>query len=325
MCKKKLSSSDFKNISFKPSEMKAHEETHSDASPTQVSTPGPSTTSIYSDISDSTMKEIKMIDLDGSSYGSKIDMIARHLIWIRNNDPGAKSIIFSQFGDFLEVLREALKKWKIGASSIADKGGIKTFKADPSIECLLLDAKSDSSGLTLVNATYVFLCEPLINPAIELQAINRVHRIGQQRPTTVFMYLISDTVEEAIYDISVTRRLEHISSNSNSNASSKASASSTPALQERTLDAANSAELQAAPLKQLLRKKGDGEIVPQDDLWKCLFGKPRRAVLSGLQSSVDRHLRGEAARARVRVSLGEESSSEDSSSDSDSMSTRRGR
>jgi E3 ubiquitin-protein ligase SHPRH len=116
MCKKKLSSSDFKNISFKPSEMKAQEETHADASPTQVSTPGSSTTSIYSDISDSTMKEIKMIDLDGSSYGSKIDMIARHLIWIRNNDPGAKTIIFSQFGDFLDVLREALKKWKIGAS-----------------------------------------------------------------------------------------------------------------------------------------------------------------------------------------------------------------
>jgi E3 ubiquitin-protein ligase SHPRH len=205
--------------------------------------------------------------------------------------------------------------------SIADKEGIKTFKADPSIECLLLDAKSDSSGLTLVNATCVFLCEPLINPAIELQAINRVHRIGQQRPTTVFMYLISDTVEEAIYDISVARRLEHISSNSNSDSDSKASAPSTSALQERTLDAANSAELQAAPLKQLLRKKGDGEIVPQDDLWRCLFGKPRKAVQPGLQREVDRHLMGEAASARARISLSEESSSEDSSSGSDSEGT----
>ena len=83
------------------------------------------------------MKEIKMIDLEGS-YGTKIDMIARHLIWIRNNDPGAKSIVFSQFGDFLEVLRDALKKWKIGASNITDKDGIRKFKADASIECLLL-------------------------------------------------------------------------------------------------------------------------------------------------------------------------------------------
>jgi E3 ubiquitin-protein ligase SHPRH len=69
-CKKKLNSSDFKNISFKPSEIKAQEETHP-TSLTQPSTPGSSTTSIYSDISSSTMKEIKMIDLDGS-YGSKI-------------------------------------------------------------------------------------------------------------------------------------------------------------------------------------------------------------------------------------------------------------
>jgi E3 ubiquitin-protein ligase SHPRH len=281
-CKKKLNSSDFKNISFKLSEIKAQEETHP-ISRTQASIPASSTTSIYSDISSSTMKEIKMIDLNGS-YGSKIDVIARHLIWIRNNDPGAKSILFSQFSDFLDVLREALKKWKIGVSSITDKDGIAKFKANPSLECLLLDAKSDSSGLTLVNATYVFLCEPLINPAIELQAINRVHRIGQQRPTTVFMYLISDTVEEAIYDISVARRLEHISSNSNS----KPPESSTPALQERTLDAANSAELQSAPPKNLLRKKGDGEIVQQDDLWKCLFAKPRKPVGAWVHEDADR-------------------------------------
>ena len=210
LCKQKLGSSDFKDISFKPSELKAQEETHEPASSTPGDSPGAlSNTSIYSDISDSTMKEIKMIDLDGS-YGSKVDMIARHLLWIRNNAPGAKSIIFSQFGDFLEVMRDALRKWKIGVSGITDKDGIARFKADPSIECFLLDAKSDSSGLNLVNATYVFLCEPLINPAIELQAIARVHRIGQQRPTTVFMYLISETVEEAIYDISVARRLEHI-------------------------------------------------------------------------------------------------------------------
>jgi E3 ubiquitin-protein ligase SHPRH len=292
LCKQKLGSSDFKDISFKPSEIKAQEEAHEPASPDQASTPGSSNTSIYSDISDSTMKEIKMIDLDGS-YGSKIDMIARHLLWIRANDPGAKSIIFSQFGDFLEVLRDALKKWRIGVSGITDKDGIKRFKTDPAIDCFLLDAKSDSSGLNLVNATYVFLCEPLINPSIELQAIARVHRIGQQRPTTVFMYLISDTVEEAIYDISVARRLAHMSK------SAPRSGTATPVVQETTLDQANSAELQAAPLKALLRNKGNGEEVKADDLWRCLFGRQRKVVKPVLEREVARHLRAEAVDERA--------------------------
>lgn len=240
-----------------------------------------------------------MIDLEGS-YGTKIDMIARHLLWIRANDPGAKSIIFSQFGDFLEVLREALKKWRIGVSGITDKEGIQRFKSDAATECFLLDAKSDSSGLNLVNATYVFLCEPLINPAIELQAIARVHRIGQQRPTTVFMYLVSDTVEEAIYDISVARRLAHISKASTS---TSRVGTATPTVQETTLDKANSAEMQAAPLKALLRKKGNGEEVKEDDLWHCLFGRQRKATKPVLEREVDRHLRAEAAESRASTAV----------------------
>ncbi|ORY16282.1 SNF2 family N-terminal domain-domain-containing protein [Clohesyomyces aquaticus] len=297
MCKKKLYSSDFHDITFKPSEMKAHEENEQGSS-SQPSTPAaPSSTSIYSGISDSIMREIKSIELSGASYGTKIDMIARHLLWIRHNDPGAKSIVFSQFRDFLEVLRQALNQWNIGSSSISDKNGISSFKNDPAIDCFLLDAKSDSSGLNLVNATNVFLCEPLINPAIELQAIARVHRIGQQRATTVFMYLISDTVEEAIYDISVSRRLEHIGKGKN--AVGSRSGTTTPILQENALDAANSMEIEAAPLQKLLRKKGDGEIVQVDDLWACLFGKPRKQHNAVLEQEVGRHLRAEAAESRI--------------------------
>ncbi|KAF2133985.1 hypothetical protein P153DRAFT_427863 [Dothidotthia symphoricarpi CBS 119687] len=297
MCKQKLGSSDFKNINFKPSEIKAQEEIQDLANSSQASSPGSSNLSIYSDMSSTTMNEIKNIDLSGS-YGTKIDMIARHLLWIRANDPGAKSIIFSQFGDFLSVLREALKKWKIGVSGIAEKDGILRFKNDTAVNCFLLDAKSDSSGLNLVNATYVFLCEPLINPAIELQAIARVHRIGQQRPTTVFMYLVSDTVEEAIYNISVARRLEHMSKAKSTVSDSD---TSTPGLQEKSLDKANSAELQAAPLKQLLRTKGDGEIVKADDLWRCLFGNARGDPnrRQALEREMGRHLRGEAAEGRI--------------------------
>lgn len=290
MCKQKLKSSDFKDISLKPSEIRTKPESPLSQSPPPTPAPKATDMSIYSDVSDTTLEEIRMIDLPGS-YGSKIDMLAKHLLWIRANDPGAKSVVFSQYRDFLDVLESAFRAWKIGTSNIREKDGIEKFKNDPSIEAFLLDAKSDSSGLNLVNATYVFLCEPLINPAIELQAIARVHRIGQQRPTTVFMYLISNTVEEAIYDISVARRLEHMRSaahDGNASTSANTSGTATPiAAHEKSLDKANSAEMEAAPLKQLLSKGGGGEAVQNDDLWQCLFGKPRTDGKEGVESGLN--------------------------------------
>ena len=78
-----------------------------------------------------------------------------------------------------------------------------------------------------------------------------------------------------------------------------ASPAAAPALKEQTLEAANSHELEAAPLKQLLRKKGDGEVVQKDDLWKCLFGKPRVQKRPVLDGEVGRHLRAEAAERRA--------------------------
>jgi E3 ubiquitin-protein ligase SHPRH len=161
------------------------------------------------------------------------------------------------------VLGSALKANRIGYSSISDKRGISLFREDASVECFLLHAKADSSGLNLTNATHVFLCEPMINAAIELQAIARVHRIGQMRETTVWMFLVEDTVEEAIYEISVKRRLAHIQG-------SDTTRTGAGRVEEQALDAANSQELQAAPLAKLMNKgQSEGEIVDKDDLWIC--------------------------------------------------------
>lgn len=311
VCKRHLSLSDFHQITYKPQELRAQEEGHSEIS--SPDRPGSNTdtsysSSIYTDISGETLAQIKSVDLTGS-FGTKIDTLARHIIWIREHDPGAKSIVFSQYREFLDVLGTAFKQFGVGFSRMGSKGAIDKFKLDASVECFLLDAKTDSSGLNLVNAQYVFLAEPLINTAIELQAIARVHRIGQQRPTTVVAYLISDTVEEAIYDISVTRRLEHLQksrSSSSSNSTKKGkSRSVTPLLGEAAIDAANSLEMQQAPISKLLvQGKGGGEMVPTDDLWSCLFSKSTRRAnanngSSEAQAEVRRHLRVEAAGKRL--------------------------
>ena len=87
---------------------------------------------IYSGIRDTILNEIKNIDLNGS-FGTKIDTLARHLLWIREHDPGAKSIIFSQYRDFLDVLARAFGQFKIGFTGIDRKDGIQKFKNDPSV------------------------------------------------------------------------------------------------------------------------------------------------------------------------------------------------
>jgi E3 ubiquitin-protein ligase SHPRH len=304
VCKRHLRSTDFYDITYKPAEMAIQEET----SPTRLDSPGSSersvNRSIYSDISNHTLNQIKNIDLEGSYFGTKVDTICRHLYWLREHDPGSKAIIFSQYREFLDVLGRAFHQYKIAFSRFDDRNGIETFKSDPAVECFLLHAKAHSTGLNLVVASHVFLCEPLINTAIELQAIARVHRIGQHRATTVWMYLVADTVEESIYEISVTRRLAHIK-HATEPAASRSGTASPNGIMESTIDAANSLELQTADLSKLLTSgKSGGEVVDNDDLWTCLFGRVKQrdagfsAAAQAADGEIGRFLRAEAAEGR---------------------------
>ncbi|KAG8623442.1 hypothetical protein KVT40_008418 [Elsinoe batatas] len=285
VCKRGLKSVDFHNITYKPLELRAHEEVYptpesaNDAGSSSSSTPDPiGSTKIYDSMAASDLTAIKAIDLPSNrSFGTKIDTISRHLLHIRRSEPGSKTLIFSQYRDFLSVLSSALSTFGITYVSISAKDSITKFREDPSIEAFLLDAKTDSSGLNLVNATNVMLCEPLVNPSIELQAIARVHRIGQTRATSVFMYLVNGTVEESVYEVSVKRRLEIVHrSREEKSGSRSASRGTTPALGGE-VDKAERLEMQAEGMEKLLGKgKSGGENVKAEDLWKCLFGVASR-------------------------------------------------
>lgn len=304
VCKRSLALVDFHNITYKPQELRAKEETSGTSSSpgrdrtTSNNEPPAGSSAIYSEVDSKLMDEVKAIDLP-ASFGTKIDTLGRHLLWIRENDPGAKAIVFSQYRDFLDVLGRAFTTYKIGYSRLGRAGAVEKFRHDPSIDCLLLDAKTDSSGLTLVNATHVFVCEPLIQTAVELQAVARVHRIGQTRQTTVWMYLINDTVEESIYEISVARRLAHVQSRQRG----AKSRSATPGpLGEMAIEAADTEEMQSAPIQKLLMGgKAGGELVGKDDLWGCLFGKAGKSAVKldeETEADLARNLRGHAAEMR---------------------------
>lgn len=274
VCKRKLKSSNLHDITINPQQLKVHsdEPTQSqdgtENSPEQKQTDSPKKTGIYSEFNSDKLAEIQKIELDGPSFTTKVDTLVKHLMWLRESDPGAKSIVFSQYKGFLGILRNAFSRFRIGYASIDDPDGIRRFKENASVECFLLHARAHSSGLNLVNASHVFLCEPLLNTALELQAIARVDRIGQMHETTVWLYLVSGTVEESIYNLSVQRRMEHMG-----RVNKGKSKESTPELLDVNIEAANTLELEQASLSRLMSKdKSAGENVEENDLWECLFG-----------------------------------------------------
>ena len=123
-----------------------------------------------------------------------------------------------------------------------------------------------------------------------------MHRIGQHSPTTVWMYIVEDTVEKSIYDISVTRRLAQMGRSGD-----KVERNGDASL-ERKIDAANTMELEGKALGHLLTKgKSGGEVVSQEDLWKCLFSQRpgHHGYSQQAEREVARHFGGIAAEARM--------------------------
>ena len=103
-CKKRLSSSDLHDITMQPQELKVHSEgasasANNDESPTsaqKMRANGSKKTGIYSKFNADKLAEIKNVPLDGPSFTTKVDTLVQHLLWLRETDPGAKTIMFSQ-------------------------------------------------------------------------------------------------------------------------------------------------------------------------------------------------------------------------------------
>lgn len=132
-CKKRLDQKDLHQITYKPQELTVREETQAGDRPETSPNDG-GNVSIYTAISASTLNEIKNTDMDvKQSFGTKIDSIARHIIWLRENDPGSKAVVFSQFRDFLLVLGTAFTSFKVGYARIDQKNGVQQFKDDPGV------------------------------------------------------------------------------------------------------------------------------------------------------------------------------------------------
>ena len=83
---------------------------------------------------------------------------------------------------------------------------VEQFQTDPECNLFLVSLKAGGTGLNLTAAEYVFLLDPWWNPAVEAQAIDRAHRIGQTQPVFAYRMIARDTVEEKILELQRSKK-----------------------------------------------------------------------------------------------------------------------
>jgi SNF2 family DNA or RNA helicase len=116
---------------------------------------------------------------------------------------GAKVLVFSQFVRLLKILQDDLAAKGITScyldgSTTDRQGEVEKFQNDPNVQVFLISLKAGGVGLNLTAAEYVFILDPWWNPAVERQAVDRSHRIGQTATVFSYKFISKDTIEEKI-------------------------------------------------------------------------------------------------------------------------------
>ena len=112
-------------------------------------------------------------------------------------------MIFSQFVKHLKIVSDYLETQKLpfaylDGSTKDRQNQVERFQNDPAVSIFLISLKAGGTGLNLTKADYVFLLDPWWNPAVEAQAIDRAHRIGQTKKVFAYKFVSKDTIEEKI-------------------------------------------------------------------------------------------------------------------------------
>ncbi|GAA3965548.1 DEAD/DEAH box helicase [Mucilaginibacter dorajii] len=139
---------------------------------------------------------------------SKIELLIEQ---IQSKSHRHKILVFSQFVSMLELIKIELTARKISfcwltGSTRNRETVVNEFQNNPDISVFLISLKAGGTGLNLTEADYVYLVDPWWNPAVENQAIDRSHRIGQNKPVVAVRMICPDTVEEKIMQMQEFKR-----------------------------------------------------------------------------------------------------------------------
>jgi non-specific serine/threonine protein kinase len=123
-----------------------------------------------------------------------------------------KALIFSQFVQMLRILRQPMDENHIPYLYLDGHTRnrmelVDAYQADPAIPFFLISLKAGGQGLNLTAADYVIHIDPWWNPAVEIQASDRTHRIGQEKPVFIYKLITRDSVEEKILQLQERKRL----------------------------------------------------------------------------------------------------------------------
>ncbi|GIL87978.1 hypothetical protein Vretifemale_16018, partial [Volvox reticuliferus] len=153
-------------------------------------------------------------DLTRFMTSTKIEALREELDRMMARDPSAKAIVFSQFTSMLDLCHFRLEQ--VGIRCVRLEGSmalevrdrmIAAFTNDPNVRVFLMSLKAGGVALNLTAASHVMLMDPWWNPAVEQQAQDRIHRLGQYKPITVVRFVIAGTIEERILKLQEKKQL----------------------------------------------------------------------------------------------------------------------
>ncbi|GAA3925979.1 DEAD/DEAH box helicase [Hymenobacter algoricola] len=148
---------------------------------------------------------------NAGDYGTSSAKLRRLLHEIEDKAPRHKILVFSQFVGMLDLVRQALTERGIAAAYLTGQttdraAAVAAFQQDESVRVFLISLKAGGTGLNLTAADYVYLVDPWWNPAVENQAIDRSHRLGQTKPVVAVRLICPGTIEERIQDMQARKQ-----------------------------------------------------------------------------------------------------------------------
>ncbi|KAJ3553956.1 hypothetical protein NM688_g3351 [Phlebia brevispora] len=148
------------------------------------------------------------LDLTKWRSSSKIEALIEELSNLRRQDATTKSIVFSQFVNFLDLIAYRLQRAGFSVCRLegtmspqARDATIKYFMNNVHVTVFLVSLKAGGVALNLTEASRVYLMDSWWNPAVEYQAMDRIHRLGQHRPVQAIKLVIEDSIESRIIQL----------------------------------------------------------------------------------------------------------------------------